>query len=349
MLSRLRTGTPVLAATCLAILSGTARADTLPGYDRIGFSAAHRAGLIQGAVWYPMGTMTYRVRIGDNALFKGADVALGAGVKAGRFPLVLLSHGSGGNMDGLAWLASELTAAGYIVLAVNHPGSTSGDSSPRRSMEIWKRAQDLSAALDFTLAEPAFGRHIDRDRVAAMGFSLGGLTVLQLGGLVPDKQAFIDYCARMDGARDCLFLAKGGVSLANIDTRAFERPAREPAVRAVVAVDPGMGFAFKDESVRAANLPIRIINLGDGTDLWPEVDAGPQGSNLAQRLPQGSLSRVTPADHYSFLAECKPGARERLAAEKDDPICHDVAGSVRPVVHQEVVRQTVAFLKTALK
>ncbi|MEO0671116.1 MAG: alpha/beta fold hydrolase [Pseudomonadota bacterium] len=342
--------TASLAVAASAVLaSADAFANELPGYDRLAISAPHRAALVQGSVWYPLGTMTYRSRVGDSAIFKGAPVAMGAGIKPGRHSLIVLSHGSGGNMDGLAWLASKLVAEGFMVLAVNHPGSTSGDSSPRRSIKVWERARDLSTALEALLADPAFAMHVDRERIAAMGFSLGGLSVLQLAGLVPDKQAFVDYCARMKGARDCVFLAKGGVRPEAIDASGFERPAQDGSISAVVAVDPAMGYAFKPQSFTAVDLPVRIINLGKGADLWPEVDAGPTGSDLARKLPSGSLSYVAPADHYAFLGECREGARQLLDREGGDPICENAPGSVRSVVHRDVAKQVVAFLRQALK
>ncbi|MFC7421186.1 hypothetical protein ACFQNF_15090 [Iodobacter arcticus] len=43
----------------------------------------------------------------------------------------------------LAWLASALAQRGVLVLAVNHPGSMSGDSSPRQSLLLDERAADL--------------------------------------------------------------------------------------------------------------------------------------------------------------------------------------------------------------
>ena len=70
------------------------------------------------------------------------------------------------------WLSSRLAARGAIVLAVNHPGTTSGDSSPRRTTRLAPRAADLGAALEAVLGDPQFAPHIDRERISAVGFSL---------------------------------------------------------------------------------------------------------------------------------------------------------------------------------
>ena len=137
-----------LLSVLVLLPSVSACAETLPipGYDRMDVPARHRAQSIAASLWYPAGRATYRNIIGDSVLFEGAPAMVGAAVAEGRYPLLLLSHGSGGAMEGLAWLSSRLAARGAIVLAVNHPGTTSGDSSPRRTMRLAPRAADLGAA-----------------------------------------------------------------------------------------------------------------------------------------------------------------------------------------------------------
>src|SRR5919201_3965908 len=114
--------TSIVLLTVIGLISGAA-ADPIAGYDRFEIAAPHRAAPIAGSVWYPVGTPTYRGLIGDNAVFEGTPAYVGAAIADGRFPLVLLSHGSGGNMDNLSWLSSRLALRGAMVLAVNHPGS----------------------------------------------------------------------------------------------------------------------------------------------------------------------------------------------------------------------------------
>ncbi len=76
----------------------------LPGFDRLEVSAAHRPGLVAGSIWYPAGQVTYKTQVGRNAVFTGAPAYLAPEIAKGRHPLIVLSHGSGGNIDGLSWL-----------------------------------------------------------------------------------------------------------------------------------------------------------------------------------------------------------------------------------------------------
>ena len=325
-------------------LASAAAADPIAGYDRFEVAAPHRAAPVAASVWYPVGTPTYRGLIGDNAVFEGTSAYVGAAIADGRFPLVLLSHGSGGNMDNLSWLSSRLALRGAMVLAVNHPGSTSGDSSPRRSVRLPERAADLKAALDHILADPTFAPHVDRSRIVSLGFSLGGATALNLAGAEMNRGLYRDYCARLGKeAPDCIFLAKGGVDLDNLPD-AFEGNMRDPRIGAAIAVDPGFSYAITDASIAAMDLPVLLINLG-GEERWLAGDVSARGSNLVGRLPHVEYATAAPANHFTFLALCKPGSAERLAQEHDDPICDDPAGTDRAAIHKKIVERIAAFIK----
>jgi len=84
--------------------------------------------------------------IADNAVFVGALAVQNAPVVAGEPPLVVLSHGYDGNWRNQVWLASALARLGYIVAAVNHPGTTSKDRSPAAAAQLWQRPRDVSQA-----------------------------------------------------------------------------------------------------------------------------------------------------------------------------------------------------------
>lgn len=330
------------AVLCVYCLSALAK--PIAGYDRLDIAASHRSHLIEGSLWYPVGTPTYRSVIGSGLIFQGESAYVGAAIAEGRHPLILLSHGSGGNMNSLAWLASALAQRGVMVLAVNHPGSTTGDSSPRRSIRLWERARDLSAALDQFLDDPLFAPYVDSSRVAALGFSLGGATALNLAGLRVDWPAFGDYCERARGDEvDCQFFAKGGIVPDTLPD-GIERDALDPRVMQAIAVDPGFAYAFTDASVAARERPTLLINLGDAASRWSAVDLGPQGSGLATRLANATYVEIAPANHFTFLAECTEQGEAWLAEEEDDPICSDPVGADRRQIHQEAIATITRFL-----
>lgn len=332
-----------LLTPALIVLGGLAQAQPmLPGFDRMDVQSAHRARPLDASFYYPADNRTYMTVIGDNPIFDGMRVYMGPRFAKGTHPLVLFSHGSGGSMDGMAWLMAGLAERGAIVLAVNHPGSTSGDSSPRRSVRLDARAQDLSAALDQFLAEPEFAGAVDPDRIYSLGFSLGGATALGLAGLRFDAGAYAPYC--QDGANraDCAFFDKGGVDFGNLPT-GFSADMRDVRVTGAMAIDPAFTYVATKESVAELDLPTLLINLGKAHRLAAS-DMGPKGSGFAARLPQAHYAEIAPAIHFTALPECKPKAAEMLEVEQDDPICTDPEGTDRKAVHLHMLDEIAGFM-----
>lgn len=324
----------LLCALTVILGAIPATAETLPGYDRMDIQAAHRARLVAGSIWYPAGASTYAAPIGDGPLFQPTRALVGAAVAEGRYPLILLSHGSGGNAVGLGWLSAGLAARGAIVLAVNHPGSTTGDSSAWRSLDLGARAGDLSAALDQVLADPAFAASIDPEKIYAVGFSLGGSTALGLGGARFDGAVQRANCINGPEAADCGFFLRRAADFS--EAKGFGDDAREPRVKRIVAVDPGFGGSIVPASLTAMP-PVHLINLGEGADRMPAVDVGPEGTGLAARIPGATYNVFAPATHFSFLGTCKPGGAEMLAEEGDDPVCTDPPETNRPALHKALI------------
>ena len=100
---------------------------------------------------------------------------------AGRFPLVIVSHGYSNETVALSWLTENLASKGYVVAAIRHadPPITDRSKFPelllRRPLDIAFVAQTLQ----HTLAE---GGGIDPARTALIGYSMGGYGVLTAAG-----------------------------------------------------------------------------------------------------------------------------------------------------------------------
>lgn len=334
----------LLSTLCVLTFSSAALAqDELAGFDEIAVTAEHRLRPMAGSVWYPVGTKTYKGLVGDNAVFKGRYVYVGAGVKDGKYPLVLFSHGSGGNMLSLSWLLTELAKKGAVVVAVNHPGSTSGDSSPRRSILMEDRAKDLSAALDTILADPNFAPYIDTTQIIAAGFSLGGSTVMNMAGGRWDRDAYNALCDRYgDAEGSCVFFAKGGVDFSRLSEK-FIGDAKDERISAAIAIDPGFTMAFEVASASNIDVPVQFINIGQDTR-WFATDLEHEDNTVLSAISQVTYDVVDQGDHFSFLPECKPNGAAILEAEQDDPVCDDPEGTDRAAVHKQIVDFMAEFI-----
>lgn len=111
---------------------------------------------------------------------------------------------------------------------------------------------------------------------------------------------------------------------------------RDRRISRAVIVDPGFGGAADPETLRGALAGMTLINLGDA-DRLGAADVGPDGNDLANRLPGASHVEIAPANHFTFLGTCKPGAAALLEEERDDPICTDPEGTDRTAVHEQLI------------
>ncbi len=337
-----RLATFIFLAALSLPLAHPSYAQTMPGYDRFDMVTAHRARPVAGSIWYPAGSNSYSMPIGGGLLFEPTMALMAPAMEKGAHPLILLSHGSGGNSDTLGWLTSGLVAQGAIVVAVDHPGSTTGDSSPRRSQDLRMRAKDISAALDMVLSDAILSPFIDQDQISAVGFSLGGSTVLGIAGLRFDGKLQDAHCTNEPNAADCWFYVRAQTKFA--EQPGFSANAKDARVTRVVAIDPGFAGSVTQESLSQTETPVHFINLGR-TNRTPAADVGPTGHDLVARLPEASYSVIAPANHFTFLAPCKSGAEETLKQLNDDPICTDPEGVARRQTHQRLIADIAAALK----
>ncbi len=185
---------------------------------------------LAGGLWFPATGASATDLLFDTAIFNGVSVQTEAAIRPGRWPLVLLSHGSGGSWRSLSWLGAGLAQQGAVVVAVNHPGSTFGDYDMRRSLDHGSRVNDLTTVLNVILTDAAIGSYVDPLRVFVAGFSLGGWTALSIGGLRGDLNAYANYCAH-SGHRHCRDIARAGIDLMQLDASAWNRSYRDPRVK----------------------------------------------------------------------------------------------------------------------
>ena len=93
-----------------------------------------------------------------------------AALPSKKLPLIMISHGTGGNRLSLEWLSQNLVKNGYIVAAVDHWGNTFNNAIAIEFLKPWERPLDISYALTKLLENKIFDAIIDEDRIGALGF-----------------------------------------------------------------------------------------------------------------------------------------------------------------------------------
>lgn len=282
------------------------------------------------AVWYPTQAKEQPLPMG---LYQ-QSVAIGAPMPMGRYPLVIISHGSGGAYLGHSDTAAALARAGFWVLGLNHPGDTYGDNS--QAVKIWNRPQQVKDVLDWVMANPRFAEHIDVGKIGFFGFSAGGFTGLVLAGGKPDFSKTTAHCQKFSQNFDCQ--VRGQASLAN--QAAPTEFVSDPRIRALSLAAPALGYSFVPNGVSAIKVPVQIWKASADHVLSGNQYAEPLRDAL---LPRPLYQAVEGADHFDFMSPCRPDMISRAPE-----IC-DRSGFDRIKFHQGFNDALIAFFRAALR
>lgn len=296
-------------------------------------------------IYYPTTETAKPQLIGANPVFTGIESQPDAPAASGHFPLIVISHGSGGNNASQAWLAAALTQQGAIVVAANHPGSTTGNSVPALSAELWLQTSDISALISAVTTDPRWKQMLNPQAIGVIGHSKGGYsTIAAIGGKVRLSD-FIDGCRHAPQSPNCQFYTQANVALTKLSARAFDADYTDPRIRFAVALDPGMVPYLLPTSLRRLSAPLLIVEpqhfLPDGQE------PGLGGATLAAdngKQPIHAL-RLSSGNHFDFLPVCQPKGRQILASEEDDGAVLCASSSEqREAVHRQTLAAIMAFI-----
>ncbi|EOI5730433.1 alpha/beta hydrolase family protein [Cronobacter malonaticus] len=301
------------------------------------------------AVWYPTHGNHAPETVGDNIVFSGVNVQRDATPSPGAHPVLILSHGLGGNWRNLNWLAHAMAEQGYIVAAVDHPGTTTRNKSPAQAQALWQRPKDVMRVLDALIARPEKTGKPDEQRIAAAGHSLGGWTVMELAGARFSAPRFLADCKSHPALGGCIVAHTLGINLPGAQNRLAESQ-RDVRIKAVVSLDLGLARGFTPQSLAKVEISVLVMSAGVDSD---DVPAALESGYLAHALP-GKFTRaisVPGATHFSFMQLCKPGAAAVIDAQApgEGIVCRDGAGFSREHIHQQLTAQISEFLNQALR
>jgi predicted dienelactone hydrolase len=310
-------------ALALICASGGARA---AGFQFLDIPAGGGGAEIRGGVWSPCEAAPGVLTVGPFEL----PATQNCPIHGENLPLVVISHGRGGSYLGHHDLAEALADAGFVVVAINHPGDNARDLSKSNEPSIFvSRPNDIRRALDFVLDQSPLKGSVDPHAIGFFGFSRGGYTGLVLAGATPDSRASKELCAANPTAPLCAAIGGAPSLQANL----------EPRIAAFVIADPLN--LFLAEGLKGATAPIQFWSSEFGGDgVTPQGDAF-----VREALPTPpEAHQAKGAGHFAFLAPCSPSLAASAAA-----ICSDPPGFDRAAFHREMNAAVLAFFQTMLR
>src|ERR1700761_6197864 len=193
-------------AFVLAVLSffGIAAAQAA-GLNSFEIPASAAGPAIRLLVWTPCAEPAQEMD-GRGATFFAVPKCPVAGEK---LPLIVISHGGRGWFGGHHDTAAALADAGFVVVALNHPGDTMRDTSRTDSLSVLvERPADVKRVIDYMLEGWPDASRIDAQRIGLYGFSFGGYTALAVIGGNPDLRKGLPNC-QTSTLRACKQLENG--------------------------------------------------------------------------------------------------------------------------------------------
>lgn len=295
-------------------------------------------------IWYPTADSLIKIEPQQHKkeVFKTIKTIPNASIVDQKFPLLLISHGTGGNRFSLTWFIERMVKEGYVVVSIDHYGNSTFNKIPREFVKWWERAIDVQFVLDKVLEDEEFKSHIDSEKIGGVGFSLGGYTNIALAGGEVDRTynegdeenkkrelppEFPKTDEVIDFQNDSLILTS---------YEKYKDKLKDNRIKAFFVMAPAIGFGFHSkEQTQNIDAPI-FITAGEGDTNTPVKF---NAINYHKLIPTSELHLLgNNIDHYIFLNEATS-----LGKKVQPKITIDKEGVNRKEIHENVSNLAIKF------
>jgi predicted dienelactone hydrolase len=260
-------------------------------------------------------------RIANNAHFRQSarriPIKVHVPAEGGPYPIIVVSHGAGGNWDTHYGLAQHLASHGYAVFCVEHVGSNTDrlkssvrivknlNRMIRDATEVLGRPKDVSFAIDRAVewneSHQRLRGRLDTKRIGILGHSFGAYTTMVVCGMRPS----------LDWLEGLVHKSKGlGPSL------------RDARVACGVALSPQGSSEpfFIDESFASLEVPLMGIS---GTEDRQQGGLPPENRYKAFELwpamqGQHKFVWLANANHFDFTDHAGDERNSLRSANRED-------------------------------
>ncbi|MGK7888416.1 MAG: alpha/beta hydrolase family protein [Leptolyngbyaceae cyanobacterium] len=286
------------------------------------------------------------------------------GIEPDAAPIILVSHGVGGDAEDFAPLAQHLASYGFVVVVPDHEQLAANEddaptspldrlrsqfSGAMNPVELVKRPLTLSAILDemerLNELNPMFQGRLDLDNVGVIGHSLGGYTGLAMVTGDISRRRLRRTCTNDEA------LALNLSLLLQCQARAL--PRRLPSlsddrIKAVMALNPVGSAILGKRQIEDIDVPVMLV-AGSHDAIAPMLSEQlPMFSWLGDR-PDKYLVTLVPGGHASANAMADDlDAPENNATTQPDLVDQITTGPLNPQGGDATKALSVAFMATHL-
>ncbi|MEJ2765662.1 alpha/beta fold hydrolase [Photobacterium sp. MCCC 1A19761] len=334
----------VLLVFCFlgALSANAAEADYHVGFRKVMVESKDTGEQFPMSVVYPTQTPETQVQFGPFAM----ALAIGSEISSGQFPLILISHGSGGSNLAHRSIAFALARKGFVVGMPLHPGNNFENNQAEGTTRNWQnRPKHLRAAIDALVTHPQLSKRLDVGSIAVIGHSMGGYAALAAAGAVADTGQIIEQCTSQTDMKDPFCLSVQGNQLAAVR---IETP-KDPRIKAAVLMAP-VGLAFRAADAFAkVDIPTLLIRAEKDEELTEPYHSAVIAAGYTGKTDNNGKAKLTEvtiqdAGHYAFITPYPESIKAELGV-----VAEDLAGFDRSAFHQELSAMIVAYLTQTLK
>jgi predicted dienelactone hydrolase len=260
-------------------------------------------------VHYPTDIPSVKTALGPYT----ADLSTDAPVAAGNYPLVVISHGSGGSHLVYRTISTFLACNNYIVAIPEHPGNNRNNNELENTNEnLRNRPRHISLTIDAVLSDPRFSSNLKPGKIALAGHSYGGYTALAAAGGIPHTR-----------------------------NRELIETSQDQRVKALVLLAPAAAFFFSDNALSRINVPVLLMMAEHDpyTPIWNAdiiIKGVPDPCKVDYRI-------IKNAGHFCFLSPFPENMKKPGFLPATDP-----EGFDREQFHKELPLIILSFLEDQL-
>lgn len=270
-------------------------------------------------------------------------------------PLIVISHGLASNPDTFHYLSQHLASYGFAVAALEHPQTSSRDFAAFLSglnkapqvEEAVQRPLDVKYLLDEleqkVKTDPIWRDRLNPEQVGLIGHSIGGYTVMVLGGAQLNFNQIKQECSTPEPDISSFNVAKilqcrfSSLDISN--TNLSDR-----RIKAVLALNPlGGSTLLGKEGMQKIKIPVAIFASGE--DIFTPTVPEQFFPFVWLTSPYKYLVTFPKGTHFSFLERSDRGVLivpESVVGEKPE-FTHPYAKALSIAFFQTHLNQSPKF------